>query len=192
MATVGHRNTKQGHRPKERRLMARIRRLSVAAVCALALSPIGAGGTDDDGSPLFGVQIPAGYRNWSVISVAHEAGNNNDIRAILGNDVALKAYREGTRPFPDGTIIARLAWQYVSSPENNVVFGRPQSFVAGSPTNVQFSVKDAMRYAETGGWGYGQFENGKPNRSATLMQTCAPCHAGAPKGNDLVFTHYSP
>ncbi|TGD95284.1 cytochrome P460 family protein [Methylobacterium nonmethylotrophicum] len=172
--------------------MVRIGWRSVAAACALALSPAAAGSADEDGSPLFGVRIPAGYRDWPVISVAHEAGNANDIRAILGNAIALKAFREGTRPFPDGAIIARLAWHYVSSPENDAVFGRPQSFVAGAPTNVQFSVKDAKRYAETGGWGYGQFENGKPDRSATLMQTCAPCHAGAPKGNDLVFTHYAP
>jgi hypothetical protein len=41
-------------------------------------------------------------------------------------------------PFPDGTIIARLAWSYVPSEENNKVFGRFQSFVAGSATNVQF------------------------------------------------------
>jgi hypothetical protein len=45
--------------------------------------------------------------------VAHEAGNNNDLRAILGNDVAIKAYREKMLPFPDGTIIVRLAWSYV-------------------------------------------------------------------------------
>jgi hypothetical protein len=171
--------------------MERVRGRSIAAACALALVPIAAGSADDDGSPIFGVRLPAGYRDWPVISVAHEAGDNNDIRAILGNDIALKAYREGTRPFPDGAIIARVAWQYVSSPENDAVFGQPQSFVAGAPTNVQISVKDAKRYAETGGWGYGQFENSKPNRSATLMQTCALCHARAPKGNDLVFTHYS-
>jgi hypothetical protein len=171
--------------------MQRIHWQSVAAACALALSSAGAGGADDDGSPIFDVRLPAGYRDWPVISVAHEAGKNNDIRAILGNDVALQAYRKGTRPFPDGTIIARVAWQYVSSPENDAVFPAPQSFVAGAPTNVQISVKDAKRYAETGGWGYAQFEDGRPNRSATLMQTCAPCHAAAPKGNDLVFTHYS-
>jgi hypothetical protein len=66
-----------------------------------------------------------------LISVAHEEGNLNDLRAILGNDVAINAYREGKLPFPDGTIIARLAWSYVSSEENNKVFGRSQSFVAG-------------------------------------------------------------
>lgn len=172
--------------------MARMHPWSIVAAAVLALLPVAAGGADDDGSPIFGVRLPAGYRDWPVISVAHEAGNNNDLRAILGNDVALRAYREGTRPFPDGTIIVRVAWQYVSSPENDAVFPKPQSFVAGAPTNVQVSVKDSRRYAATGGWGYGQFETGTPNRSATLMGTCAACHAGAPQGNDLVFTRYAP
>jgi hypothetical protein len=66
----------------------------------------------------FGVKIPPGYRDWRLISVAHEEGNLNDLRAILGNDVAIKAYREGNRPFPDGTIIARLAWSYVPLEES--------------------------------------------------------------------------
>ena len=71
----------------------------------------------------FGGTLPAGYRDWRLISVAHEEGKQNDIRAILGNDIAIKAYREGKLPFPDGAIIARLAWQYVSSEENNKAFG---------------------------------------------------------------------
>src|SRR3984885_13225200 len=106
---------------------------------------------DGEAAPIFGVQIPPGYRDWKLISVAHEGGNLNDLRAILGNDIAIKAYREGTLPFPDGTIIARLAWSYVPSDENNKVFGRPQSFVAGAPINIQFMVKDSIKYAATGG-----------------------------------------
>jgi hypothetical protein len=66
-----------------------------------------------------------------LINVAHEAGDLNDLRAVLGNAVALKAFQEGTLPFPDGAIIARLAWKYVPSPENNAAFGRSQSFVTG-------------------------------------------------------------
>ena len=150
-----------------------------------------AAGAEDEASPIFGVRIPQGYRDWKVISVAHEAGNNNDIRAILGNDIALEALRAGTRPFPDGTIIARLAWQYVASARNNEIFGQPQSFVAGAPTNVQFSVKDTRKYADTNGWGYGQFEDGHPNRSEALVRTCLPCHARLPKADDFVFTNYS-
>src|SRR3984885_15374167 len=111
-------------------------------------------------APVFDVKLPAGYRDWKLVSVAHEEGNLNDLRAILGNNVAIKAYGEGKLPFPDGSIIARLAWKYVPSEENNKVFGREQSFVAGDATNVQFMVKDSKKYAATGGWGFAQFNDG--------------------------------
>jgi hypothetical protein len=147
-----------------------------------------AGGED---TPRFGITIPPGYRDWRLISVAHEEGNLNDFRAILGNDIAIQAYREGTLPFPDGTIIARLGWGYISSAENNKVFGRAQSFVAGPPKNgVQFMVKDSKKYAATGGWGFAQFNDGKPVDAAAL-KTCFGCHEPV-KARDFVFTRYAP
>jgi hypothetical protein len=84
-----------------------------------------------EATPIFVTKIPAGYRDWKLVSVAHEAGELNDIRAILGNDEAIKAYREGKLPFPEGAIVGRIAWRYVPSEENNKIFGRDQSFVAG-------------------------------------------------------------
>jgi len=141
--------------------------------------------------PGAGAKIPAGYRDWRLISVAHEEGGLNDLRAILGNDAAMNAYRGGKLPFPDGTIIARLAWSYVPSAQDNKVFGRPQSFVAGPPKNgVQFMIKDSIQYAATGGWGFVQFNDGKP-ASKEVLQTCFVCHAPA-KASDFVFTHYAP
>jgi hypothetical protein len=163
---------------------------TVTAACVVASIAFAAGGSDDEASPIFGVKIPPGYRDWRLISVAHEAGNNNDLRAILGNDVAIKAFREGKLPYPDGTIIARLNWTYVSSEENNKVFGRDQSFVAGLPINLQLMVKDSGKYAATGGWGFAQFNDGKPADEAA-HKTCFPCHE-AIKARDLVFSHYSP
>jgi len=148
------------------------------------------GRSDGEADPVFGITIPPGYRDWKLISVAHEEGNLNDLRALLGNDVAIKAYREGKLPFPDGTIIARLAWSYVPSEENNRVFGRSQSFVAGPATNVQFMVKDSKKYAATGGWGFAQFKDGKP-ADAALLKTCFPCHEPV-KARDFVFTQYAP
>ena len=153
-------------------------------------TPPASGHADGEAAPIFGIKLPPGYRDWKLISVAHEEGNLNDIRAVLGNDVAIKAYREGKLPFPDGTIIARLAWSYVPSEENNKAFGRPQSFVAGTPTNVQFMVKDSTKYAATGGWGFAQFKDGKPDEKAAL-KTCFPCHEPG-KAQDFVFTHYAP
>src|ERR1700733_6656001 len=165
--------------------------VAVATVAvAVVFSPPASGHTDEEAAPIFGIKTPPGYRDWRLISVAHEAGNLNDFRAILGNDIAIKAYREQKLPFPDGTIIARLAWSYVPSEENNKVFGRDQSFVAGSPINVQLMVKDSRKYAATGGWGFAQFKDGKPADEA-LHKTCFPCHQPG-KAQDLVFTHYSP
>ncbi len=144
---------------------------------------------DEQAAPVFVKTIPAGYRDWKLISVAHEAGDLNDLRAILGNDVAIKAYRDGRLPFPDGAIIARLAWNYAPSGENNKIFGRPQSFVAGSATNVQFMVKDSKKYAATGGWGFAQFNDGTP-ADETVHKTCSTCHAPG-NARDSVFTRYS-
>jgi Cytochrome P460 len=126
-----------------------------------------------------------------LIFVAHEAGNLNDFRAILGNDVAVTAFREGELPFPDGTIITRLAWSYVASEENNKVFGRSQSFVAGPAMDVQFLVKDSKKYAATGGWGFAQFKDGKP-ADESMHKTCFPCHEHVKATRDFVFTHYAP
>ena len=121
--------------------------------------------------------------------MAHEEGDLHSLGAILGNDVAIKAHREGKLPFPDGTIIAALHWRHAPSEENDKVFGRPQSFVAGSPTNVQFMVKDSTKYASTGGWGFAQFKDGKPADEA-LHNTCFPCHVPV-KTRDFVFTQYA-
>ena len=77
-------------------------------------------------------------------------GEDNDwtltiVRTELGEEVI-------TRMITDGTIIARLAWSFDASEENNKSFGRRQSFVAGHPKNgVQFMVKDSNKYASTGG-----------------------------------------
>jgi hypothetical protein len=170
--------------------MSKLKTLS-SVLAVLCLSGAAAYGLTGDASPVYGVTLPEGYRHWEVITVAHEAGKNNDIRAVLGNDVALKAFREGTRPFPDGAIIARLAYVYQSSPENDKVFPAPQSFVAGPPTNVQISVKDSRRFRDTGGWGYGQFENGVANASEPLIKTCFACHVTLGSTKDFVFSHYS-
>src|SRR4051812_26249428 len=65
---------------------------------------------EQGGAPLFVTEVPPGYRDWKVVSVAHEAGELNDIRAVLGNDIAIKAYRDGKLPFPEGAIVGRIAW----------------------------------------------------------------------------------
>jgi len=40
------------------------------------------------------------------------------LRAQLGNDIAIEAFRAGKLPFPDGAIIAALHWNEVSHADN--------------------------------------------------------------------------
>jgi Cytochrome P460 len=150
-------------------------------------------------SPIYGVTIPDGYRDWRLISVKQltgAAGKLKQLRAQLGNDIATKAFRDGTLPFPDGTIIAALHWNEVSSDADNKVLavGFPdaglESFFAGSAVNVQFMVKDSKKYTASGGWGFADFANGQPGNEA-LHEKCFPCHQPA-KDRDYVFTHYAP
>jgi len=158
---------------------------------AMSANTVGAKTNNQPWYSTFVTNIPPGYRDWKLISVAREEGSLDDIRAILGNDIAVKAYREGTVPFPEGAIIARIAWSYNASEENNKTFGKAQSFVAGAPKNgVQFMVKDSKKYAETGGWGYAHFNDGK-SADTSFMQSCFPCH-DLIKSRDDVFTRYAP
>src|SRR5580704_1267886 len=113
--------------------------IAVATVASVVvLTAPASGQASGDAVPIFGIKIPPGYRDWRMVSVAHEEGNLHSFAAVLGNDVAIKAYRDGKLPFPDGTIIAALHYSHIPSEENDKVFGDPQSFVPGPQTNVQF------------------------------------------------------
>jgi hypothetical protein len=52
-------------------------------------------------------------------------------------------------------------------------------------------IKDSKKYAATGGWGFGHFQDGKPSTDEAMMKTCFPCHQQA-TARDLVFTRYAP
>ena len=172
--------------------------VAVLATVAVAHSNDEPASNSSNASPIYGITIPAGYRDWTVISVKRLTGRRGDLkqlRAELGNDIATRAFRDGTRPFPDGSIIAALHWNESSSDGDNkaLATGFPgqglESTFAGSAVNVQFMVKDSKKYAATGGWGFADFTNGKPGSEA-LHQTCFACHEPA-KDRDLVFTRYA-
>jgi hypothetical protein len=147
--------------------------------------PQSASDHDAKASPIYGVTIPEGYRQWQLIAPATEGAPLNEIRAVLGNDIAIKAYQEGTLPFPDGTILTKLAWKHVQSPEFE------SAAVPGAATTVQFMVKDSVKYKDSGGWGFGRFVNGQPV-DEKQHQTCLGCHQARVKDHDLVFTRWAP
>jgi hypothetical protein len=153
------------------------------AACIIASMSCTAGRADDEASPIFGVKIPTGYRAWEMVGVSHEAGLD-ELRGILGNAIAMKACQDGTLPFPDGAILAKLAWKHVP------LAGADGAFVPGAATTVQIMVKDSRKYASTGGWGFGRFIDGKPVDEAQ-HQTCFACHEANVRDHDLVFTRFA-
>jgi len=172
----------------------------LVAIAALAgastYMSLASGQTDGKAAPIYGIKIPAAYRDWQLIAVKQllVPGMADQLRAELGNGIAAEAFKEGKVPFPDGTIIAAVHWTRVPAEDDDKVLAGPfpgaQSFIAGSPVNVQFMVKDAQKYAATGGWGFADFTDGKPG-SVALHETCFPCHVPA-KDRDFVFTRYAP
>jgi hypothetical protein len=180
--------------------------LAVTAAAAGIAAYMGSafGQSNGDAAPIYGIKIPDGYRDWRLISVKRLTGKQltgaggqlKQLRAELGNDLAIKAYRDGTLPFPDGSIIAALHWNEESSDADNqaLAAGFPglglESSFAGSAVNAQFMVKDSKKYAASGGWGFADFTKGKPGNEA-LHEKCFPCHAPA-KDRDYVFTRYAP
>lgn len=106
-------------------------------MAALALASSTGAFADSAPSPIYGVTIPDGYRQWGLVAPAQEADPLNELRVVLGNSAALKAYREGKLPFPDGTVLAKLAWKHEPSPDFKT------ASIPGAATTVQFMVKDS-------------------------------------------------
>lgn len=168
--------------------MKRIHAVFAVAVASFAIAA-GAFAMEQSGhgaaSPIYGVTLPDGYRQWELIAPSQEAAPLNELRAVLGNAMAIKAYQASTLPFPDGTVLVKLAWKHEPSQEFE-----PAS-IPGAATTVQVMVKDSKKYAATGGWGFGRFINGKPADEAQ-HRTCYACHQARVKNHDLVFTRFAP
>ncbi len=132
-----------------------------------------------------GITIPSGYKDWPVIAPSHRT-DNNTIRVILGNPIAIKAAREGkTNPWPDGAILAKVGWKDATHEVWKA------ATVPGAFTHAEFMIKDSKKYAATGGWGFARWlglEQKPYGKDASFVQECFGCHTPV-KGNDYVFTH---
>lgn len=132
-----------------------------------------------------GITLPEGYKNWRLIAPSYRSDKNH-IRAILGNDIAIEAERAGrTNPWPDGAIMAKIAWK------NKTDEHFPDATVPGDFVHTEFMVKDAKKFAATGGWGFARWlgmEQKPYGKDSDFVQECFGCHTQA-KTNDYVFTH---
>ncbi len=135
-----------------------------------------------------GIELPKHYKNWRLIGVSHRE-DNNSLRAILGNPVAIAAARSGnTNPWPDGTILAKLVWPDSRHPLWD------EATVPRELKHAEFMIKDSVKYARTSGWGFARWlgKGQKPYGSdASFSAECHSCHSKA-SDYDYVFTRPVP
>lgn len=130
-----------------------------------------------------GVAMPQGYKDFRLIGVSSRS-DDQTLRAILGNDIAVEAARAGkTNPWPNGTILAKLNWKQKTSDKF------PAATIPGDFGRADFMIKDDVKYASTGGWGWGRWIGleQKPYDKPDFAQECLACHAIV-KDQDHVFT----
>ncbi|KQO22936.1 cytochrome P460 [Flavobacterium sp. Leaf82] len=129
-----------------------------------------------------GIAYIANYKNWAVISTTQRL-DNGTMRIIFGNDIAVKAIREKKiSPWPDGTIIAKAAYDEIEDEDGNIS--------QGTFKQVEFMIKDHIKYKKTNGWGFSRFKTTELipyGKSADFVIECMNCHKPMEK-NDYVFT----
>jgi hypothetical protein len=107
----------------------------VTPVCVVAAQAPTSEPADEAAAAISGGKLPAGYRDWRLISVAREEGSLDDTRAVLGNDAAIRVPgRDASVPRRHHHSPACLGSPPVEGEQQSL--WQSQSFVAGPPKNV--------------------------------------------------------
>lgn len=155
-------------------------RLKAVMFAILGISIAGIA-SEHEVAPSNGISYPAGWQAWSTIAVSHR-NDNNTMRVILGNDVAVKAARAGqTNPWPDGAILGKVVWK------DSTLENWPAATAPGEFVHAEFMFKDAEQYSDTYGWGWARWVGLEQAAFNEGMQACISCHTPV-KDRDWVFT----
>ncbi|HTJ14624.1 MAG TPA: cytochrome P460 family protein [Dinghuibacter sp.] len=132
---------------------------------------------------LNGIAFPTGFEDWEVLATS-ERWDNGTLRVILANPTAMRAFRNGhTNPWPDSSTFAKIAWDASADTAGHIE--------AGEFKQVEFMIKDRVKYKSTGGWGWARWVKGlalQPyGKTAAFTSECLNCHAPM-KDRDLFFS----
>jgi len=139
-----------------------MKRVSFAAILMIAAALAALGGAAISAQDKYGLQVPGGlafsefkgYEDWQIVAVSH---NGDKLAIILGNPAMIEAYKAGIpgngKPFPDGARMAKIHWMAKKAEDQP-----DEPTVPGALHDTDFRVKDSKRFADSGGWGYAEFE----------------------------------
>ena len=170
------------------------------AVAATALGTLliavasGAGAAQDQ----YTLQVPKGlpfsdfkgYEDWQVVAVSQ---TDALLKVMVANPTMIAAYKAGipgnSKPFPDGSKIAKIEWKPKKSTEAPFDVRIPESL-----QDVFFIEKDSKRFPDTKGWADAAFDYDQasdrfsPNKTGTINCGFA-CHTRV-AAKDYIFTSY--
>jgi hypothetical protein len=176
---------------------------SLKHVCALAAIAVSISiAVAATGHDKYAVKVPGGlavsefkgYEDWQLVSISQNGGL---VAAILANPVMIDAFRAGApgngKPFPEGSMIAKIEWTQYENPESPYFVNVP-----GALKSVSFIEKDSKRFTDTNGWGYAQFQHDQESDTfkpfgtdaSFNKQLCHACHTTV-SAKDYIFTGYA-
>src|SRR5215813_12840966 len=146
--------------------------------------------------------LPKNYREWIFVGSPLTPNALNDGHAnfpeyhnVYIEPCAYEAYKK-TGVFPDGTIFYKEL--QLTLPKENPDGSRTEpsgrGYFPGALNGADVTVKDSKRFAETGGWGYFDFNHHEPKAPTAKLKSkdeCAFCHMQNAK-KDEVWTQFYP
>jgi hypothetical protein len=170
--------------------------IAIGAVLIPALGGIALAAQDK-----YAVQVPnglalsecRGYEDWPAVAVSHP---EEKLLVIVANPTMIDAYRAGVpgngKPFPDGSRVVKITWNSKQNEEAPFPVLVPDTLAA-----VGCMVKDSGRFADSGGWGYAQFDYDPASDEfapdTDLQENDAKCGFACHsivEAKDYVFTAY--
>jgi hypothetical protein len=182
-------------------------------IATASLAVLGIGAIHAQTHDKYGVKVPGGlgfsefkgYESWQMIAVSRQGDQSADARGdgvlavIVGNPTMIEALEAGIpdngKPFPDGAKMAKMHYAQTK------LAAFPTAIVSGAQLDIDFMVKDSVRFADGGGWGYAAFKHDASSGTFTPFTTldkppqandakCGVAGHTIAKSRDYVFTRY--
>ena len=153
----------------------------ISAAALVITLTTGLATAEDTPAPSNGISYPAGWQDWAAIAVTHRV-DNNTIRVILGNDIAVRAARNGdTNPWPDNAVLGKVVWK------EKRLADWDDAVVPGELVHAEFMFKDSQQYTDSYGWGWARWLGAEQKPFDKGPESCISCHTPV-KERDWVFT----
>lgn len=160
----------------------------VAVVVMVAVS-FGAGGFGrQKAGPA--IPYPTGYRHWTHVKSMAIVDKSNPLFGQFGGIHSIYVNRRGLATLKKGGVYPNGSEFVFDLLEARLENG---AYVEGKRKVLAVMVKNAKRYASTGGWGFQAFAGGNPQKPlvTNAQQQCFGCHASQKK-TDYVFSAWRP